>query len=45
MTGRYPVRLGLNHAVLSGYKDHGLPIDEVTLADKLKKVGYEQLTV
>ena len=40
MTGRYPARLGLQHGVLTGYSDHGLPLDEVTLADKLKHAGY-----
>ena len=41
MTGRYPVRLGLQHQVLEGYQDHGLPLDEVTLADKLRAQGYK----
>ena len=40
MTGRYPVRLGLQHMVIAGFQDYGLPLDEVTLADKLKSVGY-----
>jgi len=40
MTGRYPVRLGLQHGVIGGFVDHGLPLDEVTLADKLKHAGY-----
>jgi arylsulfatase A-like enzyme len=41
MTGRYPIRLGLQHQVLQGMTDHGLPLDEVTLADKLKAQGYK----
>lgn len=40
MTGRYPARLGLQHAVIAGFQDYGLPLDEVTLADKLKAEGY-----
>ena len=40
MTGRYPVRLGLQHGVIGGFQDYGLPLDEVTLADKLKHAGY-----
>merc|ERR1712086_699010 len=40
MTGRYPARLGLQHGVITNYQDYGLPLDEVTLADKLKDVGY-----
>lgn len=40
MTGRYPARLGLQHGVIAGNYDYGLPLDEVTLADKLKAAGY-----
>jgi len=40
MTGRYPARLGLSHGVIGNYQDYGLPLDEVTLADKLKDRGY-----
>jgi len=40
MSGRYPARLGLQHAVIAGFQDYGLPLDEVTLADKLKDAGY-----
>ena len=32
MTGRYPARLGLQHGVIAGFQDYGLPLDEVTLA-------------
>jgi len=41
MSGRYPVRLGLQHGVIAGYQDYGLPLDEVTLADKLRDAGYK----
>jgi len=40
MTGRMPLRLGLQHQVINGAQDYGLPLDEVTLPDKLKSVGY-----
>ena len=41
MSGRYPARLGLQHGVIAGFQDYGLPLDEVTLADKLKAEGYK----
>ena len=40
MTGRYPARLGLQHDVIGDFQDYGLPLDEVTIADKLKDAGY-----
>jgi len=40
MTGRFPVRLGLQHGVIEDGVDQSLPLDEVTLADKLKHAGY-----
>ena len=40
MTGRFPVRIGLQHEVIAGFTKHGLPLDEVTIADKLKHAGY-----
>ena len=40
MTGRFPVRLGLQHDIIGPFVNHGLPLDEVTLADKLKHAGY-----
>lgn len=45
MSGRYPVRLGLNHAVIAGAQNYGLPLDEVTLADKLQAAGYNTIGV
>eukprot|EP01043_Picozoa_sp_COSAG02_P053476 COSAG02_NODE_5908_length_3943_cov_8.605888_3_plen_108_part_00 len=40
LTGRYPVRLGLQRGVLQPSSVRGLPLDEVTLAQRLKHVGY-----
>lgn len=40
ITGRMPLRLGLQHGVINGAQDYGLPLDEVTLPDKLRSVGY-----
>jgi len=45
MTGRYPARLGLQHSVIDGYEDYGLPADETTLADKLRDAGYRTYAV
>ena len=42
MTGRYPARFGmeLNLAYAPFDEEHGLPLDESTMADYLKKAGY-----
>jgi len=45
MSGRMPIRLGLQHQVISGHKDYGLPLDEQTLAQKLSAVGYSTVGV
>ena len=45
MSGRYPARLGLQHGVIAGFQDYGLPLDEVTLATKLKRAGYNTYAV
>jgi len=45
MSGRYPVRLGLQHAVIAGAQNYGLPLDDVTLADKLHAAGYNTIGV
>ncbi|WP_300435569.1 sulfatase [Christiangramia sp.] len=39
LTGRYPLRVGLPR-VLYPEADKGLPADEITIAELLKKVGY-----
>lgn len=40
MSGRYPIRLGLQGPVLNGGNDWGLPENETTIADKLSRAGY-----
>ena len=40
MTGRYPIRYGLQHKVIAGAQPYGLPLDEATLSEKLKGAGY-----
>ena len=41
MTGRYPLRLGLQHGVINGVQNYGLPLNETTLAQKLGEAGYK----
>ncbi|XP_078681478.1 arylsulfatase B-like isoform X2 [Branchiostoma floridae x Branchiostoma belcheri] len=45
MTGRYQIRYGLQHSVITHDRPHGLPLDEVTLAQKLKDSGYSTYIV
>eukprot|EP00427_Karlodinium_veneficum_P067443 CAMPEP_0169312760 /NCGR_PEP_ID=MMETSP1017-20121227/4219_1 /TAXON_ID=342587 /ORGANISM="Karlodinium micrum, Strain CCMP2283" /LENGTH=561 /DNA_ID=CAMNT_0009406579 /DNA_START=45 /DNA_END=1730 /DNA_ORIENTATION=+ len=45
MTGRSPVRLGLQHGVIMGTQNFGLPLDEVTLAQKLQAVSYSTVGI
>ena len=45
LTGRHPIRLGLQHMVINGAQPYGLPLDEVTLPQKLKKAGYSTVGV
>jgi len=40
LTGRYTTRYGMQTGVIKPTQDHGLPSDEVTLADALKGAGY-----
>lgn len=40
LTGRYPMRLGLQCGVVRPWATHGLPLDEQTLPEGLKKAGY-----
>lgn len=40
MTGRYPMRLGLQVGVVRPWAKHGLPLQERTLAESLKDAGY-----
>jgi arylsulfatase A len=40
LTGRYPKRYNLHEGVISPFNDHGLPLEEFTMAEMLKTVGY-----
>ncbi|MDT8300213.1 MAG: sulfatase-like hydrolase/transferase [Sedimentisphaerales bacterium] len=40
MTGRYPIRCGLQIGVVRPWAKHGLPLQERTLAEALKEAGY-----
>lgn len=41
MTGRYPMRHGLQVGVVRPWAEYGLPLDERTLPQALKEAGYE----
>ena len=45
MTGRYPMRLGLQTLVIFPSHKYGLPTDELTLPQALKDAGYRTLMV
>ncbi|XP_077994837.1 arylsulfatase J-like [Glandiceps talaboti] len=40
LTGKYPIRYGLQHFVITPDEPAGLPLSEVTMANYLKKLGY-----
>jgi len=40
MTGRYPMRYGLQVGVIRPWADYGLPLEERTLAQALREAGY-----
>lgn len=40
MTGRYPIRLGLQVGVIRPWAEYGLPLEERTLPQALREVGY-----
>jgi len=40
MTGRYPMRQGLQVGVIRPWATYGLPLEERTIADDLKAAGY-----
>ncbi|MBK1877704.1 sulfatase-like hydrolase/transferase [Pelagicoccus mobilis] len=42
LTGRYPIRYGRARAVISPWREVGLPASETTLAEALSEVGYER---
>lgn len=41
MTGRYPIRYGLQVGVIRPWSQYGLPLEERTLSQALHEVGYE----
>lgn len=41
MTGRYPMRYGLQVGVILPYSQYGLPLEERMLPQALREVGYE----
>jgi arylsulfatase A-like enzyme len=41
MTGRYPMRHGLQVGVVRPWAEYGLPLEEKTLPQALKQAGYE----
>lgn len=45
MTGRHPIRLGLQCGVVRPWATHGLPTGERTLPQALKEVGYKTAIV
>lgn len=45
MTGRYPMRHGLQTLVIFPSHTYGLPTDERTLPQALKEAGYKTLMV
>lgn len=42
MTGRYPDRYGMRRGVIEPTRMHGLPPEEVTLAEVLEQAGYRR---
>lgn len=45
LTGRQPIRYGLARGVIHPSSDHGLPPEEVTIAEALTQIGYETMMV
>ncbi|MCC6537920.1 MAG: arylsulfatase [Bryobacterales bacterium] len=41
MTGRYPLRFGIQYTVVRPWAKYGLPLDERTIADVFRAGGYE----
>lgn len=41
MTGRYPLRFGIQYTVVRPWAQYGLPLDERTMADVFRAGGYE----
>lgn len=45
LTGRYPFRLGLQVGVIFPWVQYGLPLEEVTLPQRLRESGYQTAIV
>lgn len=45
MTGRYPIRYGMMRSVITPWRNYGLPADEITLPQVLKKAGYRHRSI
>ncbi len=45
LTGRYPIRQGLQVGVIRPWASYGLPLEERTLADALRSAGYRTAIV
>lgn len=45
MTGRYPMRYGMQCGVVKPWANHGLPLNEQTLAEGMKAAGYTTAVV
>lgn len=41
MTGRWPIRWGMMHAVIPPWRDAGMPTDEYNLANMFEDAGYK----
>jgi arylsulfatase B len=41
MTGRYPIRFGIQYTVVRPWANYGLPLEEHTIAESFRAVGYE----
>ena len=42
MTGRYPIRFGMQRAVCRPFLDVGVPPEEETLPEMLARAGYKR---
>ncbi|XP_072026941.1 arylsulfatase J-like isoform X2 [Amphiura filiformis] len=40
MTGRHPIHTGMQHQTVGGPTPYGLPLNETTIAQRLKTLGY-----
>tara|TARA_R110001592_G_scaffold337300_1_gene623719 strand:- start:336048 stop:337388 length:1341 start_codon:yes stop_codon:yes gene_type:complete len=45
LTGRYPIRSGLAWDVVTASSEHGLPLEEITIAEMLRTRGYSTAMV